>query len=129
MKRYGQYLIPSIVIIVFVFILAVPIYKMAESWSVEYELVSISNSSSISGSFFLGTGSIGQKAVFYFYIKNTDGSIKLMNSFADVTTIKETDNPPRATLFKKAWKDREWEIAIPRGSMINTFELDPRKIK
>ena len=48
-----------------------------------------SSSSSITGSFVIGTGSITQKNMFHFYIIRKDSSLQFVNFDANVTKIKE----------------------------------------
>jgi hypothetical protein len=97
------------------------------------ELISISNSTQISGNFFLGSGSINEQPVFYYYYKTQNSSIKLSYALAGLseifTDIKVGEKP--YVIYKPVgWSTYEsWKFHIPIDSIISTFELDVRNIK
>lgn len=61
---------------------------------VSNDIVSLSTISKTSGSFFLGSGNIDDEAVYYYYVKNDDGSYHLSWQYAATSNIVQTDETP-----------------------------------
>ena len=97
------------------------------------ELVAINNSTQTSGNFFLGCGSIGEDAVFYFYTKSDQGQIKLQDKPAWACVIYEdiTDGQTPYVRLYANWKsycDGNAEFHVPPNSVLRTFTLDVKGV-
>lgn len=100
---------------------------------IEY-LEVLQDGSTTSGSFFLGSGSIGEDFKYHFYTKEKDGSFRLKSLTAEGVIIKYSDGKPRIETIKdiqKFWSwafdfpiDKKVIIYIPEGSIRNGYTLD-----
>ena len=89
----------GVALIFYVFVSAVLLVGLSEIWvedtPVESELASLADGSSVSGSFFLGSGSVESEPVFFFYRQQGNGSFRLEHRDADKVSIVETSSDPR----------------------------------
>lgn len=101
-----------------------------------FELESIKDNSSISGSFFLGSGNINGTMSYAFYYKNSDNEYRLQTVQSDKAVIIYTDSIPvleeyTLRMVKNNWSilgmydgRKEYKFKIPPGSIKNSFNLD-----
>ena len=77
---------------------AVVTLGLAEFWvkdtPVTSDIVSLADGQGTHGSFFLGSGSIDSKPVFFFYRQSANGSFRLEHRDADNVSIVETTGQP-----------------------------------
>ena len=96
-------------------------------------IVSLDTVSGLSGSFFLGSGSIENKPVYYFYEQQDDGGFRLDHiDVTDTTTLYQTNNvspriekynaklDPLAILFFLHY-DPEYKVIVPENSIVKEF--------
>ena len=127
------------VIIAFVFV-AVMSDKIEHDYktykSVQYK-ENLSDNSEISGSFFLGSGTIKDEWVYSFYVKKGNAfyikSIKAKNIpivYSDdrprVVTLRTKDETVNPWIFNHIEK-KSTTIYVPRGSIKSNFNLDASK--
>lgn len=89
-----------------------------------------------SGSFFLGSGSIDSKPVFWYYADNGGYSTLEYRDASSVHIVETDDQEPRVTEQRfhsnNRWFHtihdgaRQYVFYIPEGSITNNFELDAR---
>lgn len=100
--------------------------------------LSNSSSSSIKGSFLLGTGSIKTEP-YYFFFKETDyGKVFTQMKAGDVA-IKEHDGPPKLVILRERFKSNtirwlffapdmgvtdEAVLCVPQGTIVELYEVD-----
>ncbi len=97
---------------------------------------SVGASTNVSGSFFLGSGTVDEEAVFYYY-RSDNGVLSLKYRYADKTTIVEdendnpymlckgeeyvgmykSDNPPTFDIYA------ECSFHVPEGSVVKSYML------
>lgn len=111
-------------------------------------LYSLSNNTQISGSFFLGCGSISEKPVFYFYYGDpiySPNSKALSYVYANdsiiyedlkdgeapylVIAFTEPRRPFPGTVESSKCRIVQYEFHVPQNSINQTFNLDVSKIK
>lgn len=99
-----------------------------------YQLLNIRDASGLSGSFFLGSGTIDEEPVFYYYARRDDGSIFLDHVFADYATIYETSEQPHIEITEEFSNHpkiafspdaglKGANIYIPPNSVVTNFSL------
>ncbi len=103
------------------------------------ELVSISSGSQVSGSFFIGCGTIDEKGVYYFFKKTDDGGFVKDYVPSDGSVIYEEDRTDgRMEVYKKRLTNDiarflfqmdghmniKNKIYVPKGSIVKQFELE-----
>ncbi len=107
------------------------------------EIISIKNESSVSGSFFLGSGGIGTSEHYYYFEKTNDGGIKRGQVSARHTVIYERGNEtPRVEwthktikkplLVRMGFKETDYitrqygpyRLIVPENTVITRFQLD-----
>lgn len=101
-------------------------------WSKRQDIVSLDYSDSISGRFFLGSGSINGERLYYAYTK--EGNLfKLISLNAERTYLEETEEVPSVWDFgcdkdslRMAWfmdicQDEKTVLKIPKNSIIKDF--------
>lgn len=96
------------------------------------ELANLQDNGRTSGSFFLGSGSIDEEPVFWYY-ENNSGVLSLHHVGANVASLVEADGPPRLEVLEKK-SDNTWfqfhsgskhyRFYVPPGSVVNNFRLD-----
>jgi glutamine cyclotransferase len=81
------------------------------------EIISLQGNTSVSGSFFLGTGSFEGEKVYYYYIQTQRGAISRKVD-ADETYVKETSTAT-PTIKKVRYKDKGslWHFTIPPDTL------------
>lgn len=97
------------------------------------DIVALKDNSSISGSFFLGTGTVDGEMKYAYYLKDGNG-FKLESIDSDDVKIVYGNHPhiKKESGCKSSW---EWitpciyngdvvEIIVPEGSIMNNFKLD-----
>jgi hypothetical protein len=98
---------------------------------------SLKNSNDVSGSFVLGSGSIEQVEYYYYYYKDVNGYFKRGKKEVRGTVIEEKEGViphierlytkyESRTGFVKSYMDHsceEYKIVVPKGSVINKFEI------
>lgn len=118
---------------------ACPEFQKEREWKVEktQNIISIEDGSTISGQFFLGSGTIKDQLCFTFY-RETENGFVFDKVSSSGTVIKETDGVPRiewrrqrrVAPFYKSFvlfpPDREVIIYVPKGSIIRNFNLDSK---
>lgn len=97
------------------------------------KLLALNDSSSTSGSFFLGSGSFDEEPAFFFYQQGERGAT-LEHVDADVALIIEEDiKQPYISFTRTTTENRFWyiggtetnyEFHIPKGSITNSYVLD-----
>lgn len=117
---------------------------LANEWSdteykyYEYDLMTLTDNQSVSGSFFLGSGAINGINSYSYYLQNPDGSKQL--GYQDASQVKVFDNSDRAYLVYAydcelgvgSWLANCWaenkvtEIHVPKGTIANTLVLDAK---
>lgn len=108
-----------------------------EDYSYSRPLTTINDNSSVSGSFFLGSGSIKEIPTFMYYVLNERGEFRLQHVDADDAFITYTDGPPEVivhtTRTKSEWlavemdmAEYEYEFRVPRGSVKQVYTLDAK---
>ena len=112
-------------------------HKYVKQW--DNSIVSLRNNSEMSGSFFLGTGTIGETQYYYYYKDLGDGKYKHDKVAVWRTTIQETDTVspcfemyedrftkdyswliPEAFALNRPWK---CTLVVPKGTIIKEFKL------
>ena len=89
-----------------------------------YNIVSIERDSSVSGSFFLGSGHIDSK-MYYFFYHETDKGYKLDKLEHDETYIIETDSEtPHLDEIKEeqSW-DSYYVLTVPTNTIVKEFHV------
>lgn len=101
-----------------------------------YELVALANGSSVSGQFFLGTGSVDGKNVFN-YVTDDGGYSTLRQADADQSSIwQDEDEDPYLDVSRIAWRvdwampspifsTLRYDFHIPDGSVYNGYSVNP----
>jgi hypothetical protein len=102
-------------------------------WSKRQDIVSLDYSDSISGPFFLGSGSISGERLYYAYTK--EGNLyKLISLNAERTYLEESDETPSVWDFgcnedslRMAWfmdicQGEKTVLKIPKNSIIKDFK-------
>lgn len=117
---------------------------LANAWSdkdynhAEYDLMTLNDNLSTTGSFFLGSGAINGTNSYSYYLQNPDGSKTL--GYQDASQVKVFDNSDRAYLVYQydcelgvgSWLSDCWgenkvtEIHVPKGTIANTLVLDAK---
>lgn len=133
-------IVPSLIIAVIIGATAPTTYSVTPSIT---HIADLYDKQTISGSFFLGSGEIDQKAVYYYYGENSDGSFTLNHIDAEGTHIFEdtpaTDHPyikvenceSHATNWQGFWgigvpnncPSFPTEIHIPQNSIVRNFSI------
>jgi len=104
------------------------------TWSIHQ----LTDSSQIEGSFFLGSGSIRQTPVYYFYAETGTDTYELHWVNASRTTIHESDSNPHIdytgyrsenawlNVFGAAGADGQetYDIYVPKGSIVQNYNLN-----
>lgn len=97
-------------------------------------LEAINDNSSVSGSFFLGSGSVNGRMVFSYYQKSGD-SYQLLQQDADRSLVKYTDGIPTVEYLKDCSSIPSLEsicssprfiFYVPRGSIQSNYNLDAK---
>lgn len=105
-----------------------------------YEIVSLKSKSEISGSFFLGTGSIDDREYYYTFAEVEEDRYKRVTIPSDNSIIEETDEKtPHVTKkyyvrdgvdwIVPEWIDKgevskvEYNIYVPKGTIIKEFSV------
>jgi hypothetical protein len=106
------------------------------------DIVSLKNDNSISGNFFLGSGSIQQEEYYFYFVKAKDGSFYRDKVEADRTRIVQTANiSPRcewkeithiSNATTKFWigtgdlffERKDFKLYVPPDTIIENFRLE-----
>jgi hypothetical protein len=132
----------SIVTVTILFICSMPSCAWEDIGEIDHqsgELISITRDQSISGSFFLGCGSIGSSSYYVFYQKNGNGGYrleKIRTNNADI--YMSNDETPRwgrsyhgknLGWWVVPWKmqrrvGQRYYIFVPEGTIIQDFRLE-----
>lgn len=93
-----------------------------------YDLIAIQCGTTTSGGggFFLFSSSLNTKAVFYFYTRDTDGSIMLRKVSPNYAVIYEQEGQPYCNIkesYCAGWYVCDAEFFIPEGSVLHNYEL------
>lgn len=106
-------------------------------WRVTNEsaINAISDNGATQGRFFLGSGSVDSKPVFWYY-ENHEGYSTLESVPANISRIVESAGEPRVVVQRKEstnpWllidvvNDERYTFYVPKNSITNNFELDAR---
>lgn len=110
----------------------------------QVNLIAIKDSTQINGSFFLGSGTINQQAVYYYYTEDSGNNITLHHITAESAIVKE--DSPQGTGYIETFvevNDPKWEdktrgwllwthivnnqyspvIHVPEGSVTRKFDV------
>lgn len=121
-------------LIVIMFIMLIGVTTVGEDYKLidDQNLKAISVSSNINGSFFLGSGSVDEESVYYYYAAQ-DGGFVLQNVPTDDALVIEDSSNPRIESYTSVSKnslwyfgqgDRSYKIYIPAGSITNQFNMN-----
>jgi len=101
----------------------------------DWYIESLGNDKYLSGSFFLGSGTINEIDYYYFYVNTTNGYSRLKRPISE-TYIIETDNrKPELTIVYDHYDntDKFWTVAedtklyyklyVPKGTIIRDFRV------
>jgi hypothetical protein len=96
-------------------------------------LTSLKTEITTSGNFFLGTGSIDSKPVYFYYRLNTDGTYQLHNKNVKYAAIRESTDTPHIDVYSpKLWfsilispSESKYVFNIPPGSIIHSYNPNP----
>jgi hypothetical protein len=101
----------------------------------KYNIVSMNlANNSLSGNFFIGTGTVGNVPKYIFYYKSSDGFIRLKQ--IDYTNVRIKWGPPSVKMYKSKPTDdfinyfllsknvTEWEIQVPEGSIKPIIDIN-----
>ena len=97
-------------------------------------IIALSNASSVSGSFFLGCGSIEGELVYTYMVRSTNGHMQMKQISASGTYIVENTNAnPRiertvtkSNMWPNANVGHQTVIYIPEGSVYQGYNVDVR---
>ena len=93
----------------------------------EYDLVQLKMGNTISGSFFLGTGSVDGSLTHYYYEKDEQGRIRFKKAhpWYDVYIVEDGGCFVRYRKLESNWSSsiREIEFHIPKGSIL--YDINP----
>lgn len=113
-------------------------YKSEVKWS--HDLVALSNTSAVSGSFFLGSGTIGEDPAYQFVKREGDGYV--VDSIPTHNTVvhQNDDEKPRIeritdyrdgvhfSVFQFMYEGTgEYHIYVPEGAIWTGYEIDVRE--
>ena len=101
-------------------------------------MMAMKDQSTVSGSFFLGSGSIDGKWKYAFYTIGKDKSIKLQTvDVGEAMVFEDGEENPRVERYGKEFDEENWkyfaigcdcanhyEFHVPKGSLTNQFKLD-----
>lgn len=97
---------------------------------------SINDTSNINGNFFLGTGSVNEQQVFWYYTDNGDyaelkskparASRIVEGSYDQPHVVREVEHSTNNWLMIMPKSPTRWTFYIPDDSITNSFELDAR---
>ena len=112
-------------------------FSIPQSWVswdntpiVSQQLYSLSTETGVSGQFFLGSGTLKNTAVYYYYQPNSDGTYSLENQDASSCVIRETAGTPELKQFRPTTlfilfagmpSHDKYEFDIPQGSILNSY--------
>ncbi len=102
-----------------------------------YDIISCRTDSEVSGSFFLGCGTIGEDSYYVTYYRTGDGGYQMMKFDVDLSTIYEVnDRAPcveEVTSWMEGWwlgisiktpRVRRFHIYVPEGTIIREFRIE-----
>lgn len=103
-------------------------------------LVNLSDGAGVSGSFFLGSGTIDTTPVYMYYAQDNKGRYRLYHVNASQSYVTYTDETPTLVIHGKEMNDKwysldtgfatpeyaddVYEFRVPRGSIKQNFNLD-----
>lgn len=117
----------------FLFFAAFITIESTDNWTHYETIVSLKDSSNISGSFFLGTGSIDQKQYYVAYVTTTNqgNTFKQIKIPVNKTIIEENNNQTPRIVSK--WKisgyisktktHTHFKIIVPKNTIIKQFKI------
>lgn len=88
-------------------------------------IYSIEKEQSVSGSFFLGSGSINS-TMYFFMWRDWDGGMKLVKTEHSVSTIYEDEeNFPYVEVWYNGWVEAsyKYKIHVPKGTVLKEYHL------
>lgn len=100
----------------------------------ESGLVSLQDNTERRGSFFLGSGTISDEPVFFYY-EERNGAYHLEHIRADRASVVETEDDPRVEFYRETSDNALLGLPVfkpsttavfyvPNGSVVSNFELD-----
>ncbi len=104
--------------------------------SSETKLIAFKDGSSVTGSFFLGCGSVGGKDVYMYYYQRADGGIVRGRVDADRAVIFEENRADgvleaRTQTLTHPWElwalpdtEPHYQLRVPKGTVIRQFKAD-----
>jgi hypothetical protein len=85
------------------------------------EIISLQSNTSLSGEFFLGTGSVQGEKVYYYYVRTDRGAISKRVD-ADRTYVKEKSGTPKITRIRYEQKNpSNWYFVIPPKDTLEEY--------
>jgi hypothetical protein len=119
-KEMKKFILITLVLVVLV-ALAGCRYKLYK----ESNIYSIERFSSFKGSFFLATGSFGNKT-YYAYYKEDEGGLLLEKVDAEITTIYLRDDiEPKVEYYSNGW-DHKYRVYVPTDTLYLEFDLNDK---
>ncbi len=119
---------------------------LAVSLSVEYktttwhkDLVTVKDNNTTTGSFFLGSGTIGGQMKYVYYIQNNDNTYQMFQTDCYKAKIKYVNTKPQIVITEVSVDETLWNkfaldivgetgqtyiFEVPQGSIKNNYELD-----
>ena len=107
------------ILVSFVFFLFITLYPIEKPKDKIYKLISLFNDRELEGSFFLGTGSIGETEYYYSFIQ-TEKGIKRFKANVSRSYIIEDTNEPYIRIKNNG---RQYDFHVPPGTIIRKMEL------
>lgn len=101
------------------------------------DLQSMATSSGISGTFFLGIGTVDSTPEYHYFVKTANGGFEEKSTETEYATVYETDGTPHVDvtwtdssnewlgLFSTKLKDEHYNFYVPKGSVVQTYTLKP----
>ena len=120
------------------FIVAIVLPVNFETTKWQENLVTLKDNNSVSGNFFLGTGTINGQMKYVYYQQNYDSTYQMWQVDYFNAKIKYTDGQPKVNITdvrrqKSLWNkfaidmdgsSQTYIFEVPKGSIKNSYELD-----
>lgn len=124
----GERKLGAFLLVIFIIGLCLPtvIYQPEPDIVSTWNLRSLDDSSSISGSFFLGTGTVNSNAVFVCYGQLPDGGYKLLQIPASQSRIYMNSENAQLKVITDACENQRYEFHVPSNTIVQRYELDSK---
>lgn len=91
---------------------------------ISHNIVSMKDGTSTEGSFFLGSGVIGNKPSFTYYEQDASGAVRLKHVNANDASVVQYDGPPKVTEECDSYKDSPTLWTWPIGDIWAEDDID-----